>query len=233
MPRLKIHNNTKKISIRPGRLGFFGVLLLCLLTLSLDAGAQQGPDSELRLIAQPGSRLWITGTTSVSEYACAANEIGGYAFVDRGTTQNLDSRRQGSAQVEVEVKVDQLDCGKRRMNHDMYNALKAKQHPNIRYELLNASIADSSVADSTEWYKINTLGVLEIAGVRDTLSMAVNGRLTDNNTFRIQGEKPLNMNTFNIKPPTALLGLIRADERLVVHFDLIVAPSSPTTSRQP
>ena len=206
--------------------------MLCLLTLSLDAGAQQGPDSELRLVAQPGSRLWITGTTSVSEYACAANEIGGYAFVDRGTYQQLDDHKRGSAQVEVKVNVHQLDCGKRKMNHDMYDALKARQHPNIRYELLSARIADTTAqSDTASWYKIDTRGVLEIAGVRDTLEMSVNARMMSDRTFHIQGEKPLHMSTFDIKPPTALLGLIRADERLVVHFDLLVAPTSPTTSR--
>jgi hypothetical protein len=42
----------------------------------------------------------------------------------------------------------------------------------------------------------------------------------------MKGVKPLTMLTFTIEPPTTLMGLIKASEKLTVHFDVSVELNS-------
>jgi hypothetical protein len=50
--------------------------------------------------------------------------------------------------------------------------------------------------------------------------------------YEILGRKELSMLDFHITPPSAFFGLIRADEGLVVNFDLIAGPDHIFSERQ-
>lgn len=39
-----------------------------------------------------------------------------------------------------------------------------------------------------------------------------------------QGTLPIQMTDFNVEPPTAMLGLIRARDKITVHFDITAVP---------
>jgi len=49
-------------------------------------------------------------------------------------------------------------------------------------------------------------------------------------TLRAQGALPILMTDFGITPPTALFGVVRTEDRLVVKFDLFVDQSTTLAS---
>lgn len=173
-------------------------------------------------IASNGA-LWLEGSASIVDYRCYAERLAGNGNIENTAqpTENLEG--ENNVKVRVTIPVKALECGKKKMNKDLYDALKAEEHPRISYELLDAKLLEQSAhPDSAGWMKIRTRGLLTIAGVSDTTTLVVNGQLIGSDQFRVQGAKPLNMRDFNIDPPTALMGLIKVNEKLSVHFDVSV-----------
>jgi len=170
-----------------------------------------------------GAQLWIEGSAGVIHYKCEAEQILGKGKIENSEKPQSSVRAHGKVNLSVSLPVHSLDCGKRAMNNDMYNALKAEQFPSIHYKLLDAKLTEHQSADTlNHWMDIRTRGVMEIAGVRDTTTIYVKGKVLGEKQFHVKGSKSLNMDTFNIKPPTAMFGLIRANKELVVHFDVTV-----------
>ncbi|WP_069130633.1 YceI family protein [Rhodohalobacter halophilus] len=150
------------------------------------------------------SRLWIEGSSNVNRFDCIAHSYDGEAIVQDAVNQSVS--------LEVEIDVNGFDCGKRKMNNDMKDALKADQYPTIKFVFNNAeSLSDDSY---------NILGELTVAGVTREISFTADGEILEDGRMRARGSKKIFMTDFNIEPPTGLFGLIKADDELTVHFDL-------------
>lgn len=181
-------------------------------------------DSALKIVAEKGSSIWIEGSAGIVDYVCRTRKLDSTEAIVYDRQPRTDTGEESMrAGITVNIPVRTLECGKRAMNRDMYEALKAEAHPHIRYRLLKAEAADSLRAGADgNWIPIRTFGTLEIAGVTDTAEVIVKGKMLDENRFRVRGSRDLCMDTFDITPPSALMGLIRADNRLTVHFDVTV-----------
>ena len=174
--------------------------------------------SDVYYVASPSSRLWIDGTSNVDSFTCRTQTVNGYADID-----DVPAAGQASGdndKVAVSVSVRSLDCGNGLMNNDMYDAMKADKFPFIKYELMSAHL--SSRPDSAGgWFTLDTKGSLYIAGVKNTVDIKMKVKRLADSSYRLVGSKQLSMRDFGIIPPSHFFGLIRANDKLVVHFDLI------------
>ena len=173
---------------------------------------------------EAGSKLWLEGTATIGDFTCRTDNIEGVAklHVNSGETYDSSSADTMSSEVRVFILVKSFECGNNAMNSDMYDAMKADSFPSIEYELLETEILpDSNTVDSMRM--LNTNGRLTIAGVTKNVPMIITIRQLSSTRFQISGSKTLSMQDFGITPPTALWGLIKADDRLVVKFNLIVS----------
>ncbi|WP_372633353.1 hypothetical protein [Fodinibius sp.] len=199
-----------------------GMILLVVLIIPSRGDAQSLPGA---ISIDEGGELWIEGTAGPVDFSCHAEELSGQGNIKNTTDPASTVTGEGQVAIAVSLPVASLDCGKRKMNRDMYEALKQEQFPVIRYRLLNASLAEEpedSVAGGDKWMSIRTRGVMEIAGVRDTTTFLVQGRIHDNNKFHVKGRKEVHMDTYDIEPPSTMFGLIRAKKTLMVFFDVTV-----------
>ncbi len=171
----------------------------------------------------PGSRMWIEGTSTLNDYTCKTNDVEGYAEVDNSPDLTDGSSNKDSAFLTIIVQ--SLNCGKELMNDDMYNAMKSKQYPYIKYELLNAHLLPDSVSKEG-WFSLETKGNLSIAGDTNKVEIIMKVKKIKDGIYRLIGSKALSMKEFGIIPPTHFFGLIKAHEGLTVHFDLLAAKSS-------
>lgn len=197
--------------------------------IAIPAGAQISAPGSIEI--EEGGRVWIEGSASVVNYTCRAQRLSGNGTIENAQNPQQNVTGGGSVVVQVSIPVKALECGKRAMNKDMYEALKAEHYETISYRLLSAalnenttaSISTGDVARQDEgWMQIRTRGILEIAGVADTTTVDVEGKLLSEDRFRVKGSKKIDMRTHDIKPPTALMGLIKASNELAVHFDVTV-----------
>lgn len=204
-------------------LRWFSLLLLSLIAILGTAprnGAQSIPG---HITIEKGGRVWIEGSAGMINYSCKAEALSGAGQIENTENPQATVNGEGDVNISVTLPVKALDCGKRAMNKDMYEALKSDSYPNIQYQLLDAELANTPQPDSTDsWMNIRTRGIMEIAGVQDTTGFMVQGKILSNQRFQVKGQKQINMDTYHIKPPSAMFGLIRADKNLSVHFDVTV-----------
>lgn len=202
--------------------GVFLKILLIIFTVYVSPGRAQPIWGNISI--QKGGQLWIEGSAGIVNYKCRAEKLSGAGEIENTENPQSTVKGHGEVHISVALPVKSLNCGKRAMNQDMYEALKAEEFPTIRYQLLEAKLDENvEAADTTSsWMTIRTLGIMEIAGVQDTTDIYVQGKVLNDNQFQVKGSKQIHMKTYNVEPPRALLGLIRADEELTVHFNVTV-----------
>jgi len=162
-----------------------------------------------------GSTFRVTGTSTLHDWECAVTDWRGR--IELGQAGELASLQA----TEVVVPVAALSCKNGTMDRKMREALKAEDHPEIRFVLTRVD----SVAAAAEGYRLQVQGRLTIAGAEQPVQMQVLARPEDGG-WRFQGEQPLSMKAFGIKPPTAMLGTLRTGDEVVVHFDVVARPTS-------
>ena len=200
-----------------------GLLLLSVLILSSGWQPTGAQDS---FALEPRSQLWIEGGSTVNAFTCRAQNVEGYGFFE----DDMAGANGHDARAEVVVLVETFDCGKQRMNRDFYEALKADAFPMIRFTLDEAYVIGQPDAED-RIYRLRVLGRLTLAGVTRRIEMRVLGWPLADGRYRVTGKERLLMSDFEIDRPTALLGLIRARDRILVRFNLVaVSGTTPTTT---
>ncbi len=147
-------------------------------------------------------------------------------------TRNDAGNVASNLHVHLKIPIRSFDCGRSRMNRDMYEALKSDTYDYITFDFEKAAPLeeDSSRPDSlfTGDYRPYVIeGTLNVAGVDRYVTLTTQGRSEGEGRYRIRGHKEISMHDFDIEPPTALRGLIRAHEELMVYFDLLVQEQLP------
>ncbi len=157
------------------------------------------------------SRVWIEGRSTMGRFTCMATRVEGVGEVEAGQ----------AVQARLVVPVRAFDCGKQAMNQDLQEALQADRFPEIRFKLNEAAVLEAPLTDAA---RLAVTGALTIAGTMRTVHFEAVGQLLASGRVRLAGSLPLKLTEFNVKPPTALLGLIQVHDQITVHFDLVVQP---------
>lgn len=201
-----------------------GGMMLCLLLIARGAFAQT--DSRVTYTVEKGSSLWFEGSSTVNNFTCRNRQVHGFGRLDTArydVNDHTDLPGSHLLNAFFYTSVRCLSCGVGPMDNDMYKALKASTYPEIHYALEAFRVLPGSAATDSSFY-VQTRGRLTVAGKTNVIDMRVKVTRFDNNELLIQGSKLLFMHDYGIKPPTALWGLIKANDRLTVHFRLLVAP---------
>lgn len=169
------------------------------------------------------SSFRIDGTSTVNSFSCVTEEVQGAGGIEERLMRSVNMlNERAHPRAHLAVPVRSFDCGQRRMNKDMYEALQADEHPAITYELEQVTLISLRDEDAADGVKVAVRGTLTIAGETRSVRFIVEGREVTQGLYRIQGTTTLRMTDFGVKPPTALLGLVRAHDVIDVHFDLVV-----------
>lgn len=170
----------------------------------------------------PDSRLWIEGQSNVNQFTCQANDYRGEARVKPAAFSNASEGTPHNElfSVWVDIKVEGFDCGKRRMNRDLKDALKADEHPHITFVFIRAETIDKA-ATQNSFVRIDVTGDLTVAGTTRQIQFEIRGEYLGDGKMKAEGSKTIRMTDFNVDPPSGLLGLIKAEDELTVHFDFI------------
>ncbi|MEX2640923.1 MAG: YceI family protein [Balneolales bacterium] len=187
-------------------------ILIALMALT-GFGFPKAGDLTVTLIAKQGSMIWIEGSTNVNDFHCDARIFHGIGLMKAGNITPAKRVKKNVLSIQAHIPIDGFECGKRRMNRDLYNALKGDRHPEISFEFLEAAIAGDS---------ITVTGYLTVAGVVQIIVFDVKGYAQDDTDWRISGSASIFMNDYNIDPPSPLLGMIKVNDRLSVNFDFLV-----------
>ena len=166
-----------------------------------------------------GSRLYLKGTSNVNSFTCDCDQ--------QYQEQTLEIDRNGGyarfKNVDLAIPVKRFDCHNRKIDHDMQKALKADQYPHIRIALVdtrqNAQCLDGNCKD---WFDVQARVKITIGPSTKEQPLAGKARKIGPRRFQLRGEQALQMSAFGIDPPEAMFGLIKVDDWITFHFDLLI-----------
>lgn len=190
-----------------------------LLFLPLLLTVLAAPNAAAQVELGPASRIRIEGTSTVNAFTCEAAALEGQGQVAAGDVAGR-----------LRVAVADFDCGHDRINRDFRDAMQAAEHPDIRFELEDATVVTAPEEEGAP-YRLRAYGRLTIAGTARAVALELTGWSAADGTLHARGRHALQMTDFGIRPPTALLGLVRTHDRIVVHFDLVAHDTSGAFAR--
>lgn len=199
----------------------FAALIFSMLSFS----TMPGPAASLLSysIEEP-SRLFLKGTTNVNSFTCNCNSLESLPPLRFEMGFQKEKSSAVFKHARLQFRTDSLDCGNRQMNKDLYNALRYEEHPMISFVLLQANglPIGAKASGPDGWMDISVRAQLTIGGVCRTVELPVRARQTGADTYRFVSRHTIDMKDFSIEPPTAMLGLVKVDSQVDIHFDLAV-----------
>ncbi|HEX6098766.1 MAG TPA: YceI family protein [Thermoanaerobaculia bacterium] len=195
----------------------------------------------LVLVASAGSQLTLEGSSNVKDWRCNGTTLEARMnvaaplsqinnIIDRiedGDVARLDPRAASfpPPAFRLRVPVQSLRCGNRQMERDMYRALRSGENPVIDFQFQELAGGVEHDIDGGS-YRATITGTLSLAGATRSVRVPVEAVRVARDRFRLRARLPLRMTDFRIAPPTALFGMVKAKDDLVVTFDLYLQSGS-------
>ena len=156
-----------------------------------------------------GSRVWVSGTSTVRSFRCESAQVSGSA------ESSTDVAQLAGARGEITIPVSTLDCSNGTMNGHMRTALKAQQNPIIRFRATGVRATAAGAVTMT--------GQLTLAG--QTREVAVNGTAArEGSGLRVRVTHNLTMTDYGIQPPRLMAGTMRVHAPVTIGFDVVLRP---------
>lgn len=213
-----------------------------LTTLLLCWSAAALAVAPARFQAASPSTVLLRGTSNVADWRCSGTTIHANVevdstlakineVIDRIEDGNVaewvltpDEARFPQPRFSMAIAIQSLRCGNRIMESDLRSALKAASHPAIEFRFtgLDGSLTRDIDRDL---FEAEVLGEISAAGVKRQVRVTVVAQRVSGTRFRLRAELPLRMTDFGITPPTALFGLVKANDDLKIRFDLLLQPA--------
>jgi polyisoprenoid-binding protein YceI len=165
------------------------------------------------------ARVTIAGSSNIHEYTASTTTVRvtrvkvapaatGEAFWD-------DILKPGALEgFEVAIPAATLSSPKAGLDKNMHKALKVETSPDITFRLLRLERASTGA--------LKAIGVLRIAGVEREVGLALKTERRDA-AFVVKGELVLLMTDYGVKPPVAMLGMLKTDPKVTVTFETVLA----------
>jgi len=169
-------------------------------------------------LAVDTARVSIAGTSNIHEYTASTTTV-------RVTQVKLAPSVAGAAfwteivkpgaieAFEIAIPAATLTSPKDGLDKNMHKALNVEKFPDITFKLARLEGAPGS---------LRGVGTLRIAGVEREVVLVLTTEQRGN-TLTVKGRLPLLMTDYGIKPPTALLGMLKTDPKVTVSFETVLA----------
>lgn len=175
--------------------------------------------------------LRLSGTSTLHRWECKATQVQAALLTNisrKDLTKKVNSYLEGKVpeavsggemHVWLEVMPSKLECGNSRMHRDLNRAVKSDEYPEIRYWFTGIKHPPQIIEeDGALGLAVEVIGNLFLAGVTREVTHTAVIQLAEWNVIEASGNLHLDMRDFDIEPPTALLGLIRAHAELKVSY---------------
>ncbi len=188
-------------------------LSFCLLALSSFSYAASIP-----IEALPQSQVWISGNSTLHPFIIKASTFNiQMSIAASGNGEAKTAVLKGlPAQLQLTIPVKGLRSEFEAMDDNTQKAMKAKKYPTIVFSLTSYSLSNLNGKES-----IAALGTLSISGVSKPITL--HGKIAiSKSKITVTGSQPILMKDYGITPPTMMFDTIKVDNKVVVHYHLIL-----------
>ena len=198
------------------RYGFVRSSLAALaVAVTLTPGQVTSAQSPLKI---DKAKITIAGTSNVHDYTATTPDarvtrvqvtsaVAGPAFWD-------EVQKPGGLEAfDLAIPAETLKSSKDGLDKNMYKALKTKEHPEITFSLERMEGTPGA---------LQAIGMLKIAGVEREVTLPLKtSRKGDN--LAVSGQLDVLMTDYGITPPKAMLGMVKADPKIRITFEVLLA----------
>ena len=162
------------------------------------------------------ARVSIEGTSNIHGYTAASTAVKVAAVdIDTAGEDVLEKALEPNAihAFEVVIPTASLTSPKDGIDKNMHKALKAADHPDIRFRL---RALDAAAGTAT--------GQLTIAGVEKDVTLSVHVT-RQGAALAVSGTTSLMMTDYGVTPPKAMLGMLKTNPKVTITFELLLGPA--------
>jgi polyisoprenoid-binding protein YceI len=192
----------------------YTALLAALALVPATIAWAPSPDT---LTLQPESRLWVTGTSNVRDFECAATSLTVDVTAAPGAVALVAAGEKSVTGVNVRVPSAQLDCKNGKMNAHMLKALKGPEFPQIAFDLTSYDLATVAAG-----VNVTLTGDLTLGGVTKAITINAKASTNADNALKVTGTKTITLSEYGLKAPTLMMGTLKVSDVVTVHFDLLL-----------
>ncbi len=150
--------------------------------------------------------MTINGTTNVHDFQSKVTQVNG-EIVLTGTKQVQS--------LLISIPVKSIKSGEKLMDTKTYEAFNIEKYPNITFKLSEVN----SLQIGNEEINVAITGDLTMAGVTRKIALKSSGKITKSGLYQFKGSIGLKMTDFKMKPPTAMLGVMKVGDAITLKFD--------------
>jgi hypothetical protein len=195
------------------------ISLCMILFTSVTSLMACAPDQTPEIALAEGSKLWLEGDSTLHAYEATA------------TTLHLESKltpdrsRKGVPIIpfleglNVIIPVKSLISPTKGLSSALHKTLKAKEHANIEFEMLDYDIEPNK--EDPRLYLIKGHGNLTVGGKVNEIDIEMLAKEADG-LIQVTGEKDLLMTDYDIDPPTFLFGKMTTADLVTIKWSLNV-----------
>jgi polyisoprenoid-binding protein YceI len=167
------------------------------------------------------ARVSIEGTSNVHDYTASTSDVRLTGVDVTGMTAGvpIDHLLQPGVLTgfEVTIPAASLKSPKEGLDKNMHKALKVQPHANIRFRLRSLT---HTAGDTYQ-----AIGALTIAGVERETTVTLQVVRTGTSQLAVTGTTVVLMTDFGITPPKALMGMVKANPKVVITLELVLTAS--------
>jgi polyisoprenoid-binding protein YceI len=173
------------------------------------------PASAQTPLRMTSARVTLAGTSNVHDYTATTTDVKvtrvQVGDVAAGSDFWTQVQRPGGLQAfEITIPALSLKSDKDGLDKNMYKALDVEKHPTITFRLARL---EGIGAD------LKALGVLRVAGAEQDVVLDLDVT-PKGNALVVAGKTDILMTDYGIKPPRAMLGMVRASPAIAITFEV-------------
>jgi len=167
----------------------------------------------------------LDGPLPAGRLAAGTLSFDGHATVGdfTGSTSEVTGEMAGGALAEVrgwvEAPVRTLVTGNGKRDRDLNKSMESDKYPTIRFELTGVT-PGGGAADSMA---ATLAGRMQIHGVTREVSLPAQIQAVSEG-IRVRSDFPLNLKDYEVRGLSKMLGMLKMQEQIEVHVDLMFAP---------
>lgn len=196
------------------------ILLITTFLLLVTIQLAEAQNSDVQLLLDEHEMV-IDGTSNVRDWGANVNTIEATVVLSQFDLSDLSSLTPDHFKtMELIMPVGDIESDSGRLTKNLQGYLKGDEYPTITFNLNDVE----SVTVNGNRAEIVANGIVNAAGVDHETTMNVTATVNDGR-ITFAGSQDLLMTDFDIKPPTAMLGSIRARDEITVIYSLTFSDS--------
>ena len=187
---------------------------IALFVLLFSAGTIFAQDVTYTL--QDNYEMKIDGDSNIKSWDAEIKEMDGELVLTNTDSLTFETLApEHFVSLNLNIPVENIESSSGGLTKNLQKYMKKDDHPYVTFNLTEIT----SIVMNADTALVTATGIINAAGQDHTAEMTVEASMNEQDQFTFSGDTELLMTSFDIDPPTAVFGTIRAKDEIVISFN--------------